>query len=562
MQNSSILLISDIHYTDNKDVSQFSNNNTNDFYQTWLNYLLNIEKKQNTKIKYIIIAGDIVEEAKKNEYIEIADILNRLITELKIEKQNVLIIPGNHDINRHRLAEYCDENDIIDAKASEQFDIKLSRYIKFYEEFFGKKLDVTKAVLSTITIDEINVIITGINSLVKESHLEKDHVGYVNAENLKTELQSILENEKKTIYIVTHHSFKETGRRELATISNASVIEGILDLLGINTYIYGHHHTSESKLDIKGDEGQIHRYIEIGSLGKIFSDSSGSFVNRFSVAICKSNEIELHDYAYMNLEWDEVNSNKYIHKLPIKQVLYSETEINEHELPEVTNEEINNEPKGFSKDIIICENSKFIFDVLKNELNYKEGHFHWENGEKTLGWINIASFLGNENVLFKIKQCIMEMHKQFFESVQVVLGYGLEGNIIGSYLLDYWIENKKIYHSYPSVHKKDEHIKIEKKLWNEYGTYKSVLLICDIMPPNSYLKEIIESSEELKKCTEYYILSLFCNRNLLKSDANIEFSKDIAIQKLSIAEVNIPVCNLDEKECIICSKGLKKIYTL
>lgn len=561
MINSAILLISDIHYTNDENRSQFYKGEKKDFYQKWENYLLNLQQKNNMKIKYLIITGDVVDTAKIVEYNEFADILQKLCTTFKIEKKNILIIPGNHDINRSKLEVHCDNEGIDVKKAATLFEIKLENFVKFYTKFFdGKSLDVKKSVLNTIYIEEVDVVIAGINSLVKESHLKDDHIGFIDRDKLKTELEEI---NSKNIYVATHHSFTHTGNRELATLKNADIVKETLGILGINTYIYGHHHTSESKLDIEGDDGKVYRYIEIGSLGKVLSNDNGaSYVNRFSVAICKEGELDLHDYAYISYEWEEVNGKKYVHRLPINQARINEKVVKWEELPTVDNSEVEIENIKDYKDIIFSKNANFLIEHLKKDYNYKEGHFHWKKGKKTLGWINIAAFLGNIEILIGIKECIMEMHRQNFMEVQVVLGYGMEGNIIGSCLLDYWIENKVSYHSYPSVHKNEEHIKLEKALWNEYGDFQKVLLICDIMPPISYLNEIIKSNEKLGKCSDLYVLSLFCNKNLLEEDSNISENNEISIHRFSLAEVNVKVCDMDEDKCMICKENLQKIYIL
>lgn len=565
MTNSAILFISDIHYTNDESRSQFCKEDKNNYYQKWENYLISLEQRNGIKIKYLVITGDVVDTAKKVEYNEIENILNKLCTTLKIEKKNVLIIPGNHDINRAKLESFCDENDIDVNKASTLCDVKLQNFIGFYKNFFHvQNLDVNKAILNYIFVEELDVIIAGVNSLVKESHLKRDHVGFVDIQMLKEELEAILKEGKKNIYVATHHSFTHTGNRELATLENAEVVKETLGLLGINTFIYGHHHTSESKLDIVGDRGEEHRYIEIGSLGKVLSNDNGaSYVNRFSVAICQTNELDLHDYAYTAYEWEEVNSSKYVHKLPINRTCIKEEVGNASDaLPIVSNSEVELEKVPVDNDVIICQKANFLIDYLKKDNNYREGHFHWKNGKKTLGWINIEAFLGNVEILSSIKECIMDMHSQSFRDVQVVLGYGMEGNIIGSSLMDYWIENNVSYHSYPSVHKCDEHIKLEKALWNEYGEFQKVLLICDIMPTTTYLDEIIESNEKLKECSDFYVLSLFYNKNLLKGDSKDTLDRRINIHKFSLAEVNIQICELDEKECMIYKEQLKKVYTL
>ena len=565
MRNSAILFISDIHYSNDSSRSQFTGDDSTGYYQKLENYLVELEKNNNIKFKYLVVTGDIADAAKTAEYNGFFFFLKELCKKFNILPENVLLLPGNHDINRSKLEDYCDENQISDRDASKYFEIKLKNFMVFYKNFFGRELEASNAILDYITIKEINTSILGLNSLVKESHLKSDHVGFIDISKLKQEIDDFLSKELSNIYIATHHSFSTTRNRELATLNNAEIVKETLNQYGINTYIYGHHHTSESKLEVIGDSGEIYRYIEVGSLGKILSNEKGeSYVNRFSIAVCKENELDLHDYAYASYEWNEINNNKYVHKLPARRLCCVETltTATTEELPDVeveSQEALKNRvPKS---EILVWEKAEFLMEHLKKDQNYREGHFHWKNGKKTLGWIDIPAFLGDIEILSKVKACIIEIHKQYFENVQVVIGYGIEGNIIGTSLLDYWIEKKIDYHFYPSVHKKEEHTSLEKSLWNEYNSFQKVLLIFDILPTNQYVEEIIKSNDELKKCSEFCVLSLFYNKNLIKNEAVVLNSK-IQIQKFALIEVDVPICELDEKECIIFREKIKKIYTL
>ena len=152
-----------------------------------------------------------------------------------------------------------------------------------------------------------------------------------------------------------------------------------------------------------------------------------------------------------------------------------------------------------SSPIYVYESSKFLFDFLKQEGNYREGHFHWRDNKKTLGWINIAAFLGNNLILEKIRMCIIDIFENHMQTVGVIVGYGMEGNIIGSSLVDYWIGHNKKYFFYPSVHKEGEHNDFEKDLWNQYQEYESILLICDIMPFADTLQDKINSAKTSDK---------------------------------------------------------------
>lgn len=564
MSKSAIVFISDIHYCEDTTKSQFRESDDNEYYQKWENCIADIEKTKDVKVKYLVISGDLVETGKRREYRILRTILDKFCKKFQISKKNILLIPGNHDINRSSLEAYCDAENKDESEAAKFYDIKLKNYIEFYREFYNKvegknDFDASNAILDSILIEEEGVLILGLNSLVKESH--STHVGYVDVQKLNEEIMRYLKD-KKAIFVVTHHSFTDTSDRELATIENVEPLKDVLGLKGINTFIYGHHHTSESKKDVIGDQEDTLRYIEIGSIGKILSNSNGeSYNNRFTIAICESGKFNVYDYNYTAGGWEERTNRKYSHELPI--VSRTKHMIDEDEVKELPRAKVDSsiENQISSKyEVYIYEKSNFLFEYLKRDGNYKEGHFHWKDKKKTLGWINIASFLGNIDILEKIKECIIDIFEQNMSGVSVAVGYGMEGNIIGSSLVDYWVENNIKYYFYPSVHKDNEHIDLEKSLWNDYDEYESVLLICDIMPPEEYLIEIIKSNTKLEACSKIYVLSLCTNFNLLELNEGNILGKEI--KRYSLVEFNVPVCEKNEEECLICKQGLSKIYSL
>lgn len=297
MSKQAIVFISDIHYCDDKTESQFREEDDNEYYQKWENCIADIEKSQDVKVKYLVISGDLVQTAKRKEYKALRRILDEFCDKFHIIKENILIIPGNHDINRSNLETYCDKNDIDESDASELYKEKLDNYTEFYKEFKGKKdFDASKVILDSIEIQEEDVLILGLNSLAKESYSR--HVGYVDVQKLKEEIKEYSQS-KKNIFVVAHHSFTNTRERELASIENSESLKEFLSLCGINTFIYGHHHISDSKKELVGEPEDTLRYIEIGSIGKILSNTNGeSYNNRFTIAICESGKFILHDYNY------------------------------------------------------------------------------------------------------------------------------------------------------------------------------------------------------------------------------------------------------------------------
>jgi len=72
-------------------------------YDIELEKLIYDVKKLESEIglpKYIVVSGDIAETSSKNEYDNAKIFFEGLIAALNVPKKNLIIVPGNHDINR------------------------------------------------------------------------------------------------------------------------------------------------------------------------------------------------------------------------------------------------------------------------------------------------------------------------------------------------------------------------------------------------------------------------------------------------------------------------------
>lgn len=75
-----------------------------------------------------------------------------------------------------------------------------------------------------------------------------------------------------------------------------------------------------------------------------------------------------------------------------------------------------------------------------------------------------------------------------------------------------------------------------------------------------YLAEILKSNTKLEACSKIYVLALFTNFNLLKQEQENKTNK--IIRRYSLAKLNVPICEKDEENCLICKQNLGKIYSL
>ena len=112
--NTGILLISDLHITDplyGRGVITSKFDDTNSFYNVFEQAVLdnseNAENEKRMKLKYIIVAGDVSDIALGSEFEKATVILEGLCDTFSVNKENVLIIPGNHDIDREEYRRFC-----------------------------------------------------------------------------------------------------------------------------------------------------------------------------------------------------------------------------------------------------------------------------------------------------------------------------------------------------------------------------------------------------------------------------------------------------------------------
>ena len=101
--DSAILHISDLHLVnftpvnDSIKLSYLAEND--DFLDLFIDSVTDECKKLKSKLSYILITGDLANEGTKQEYEKASIFINKLCEKLQVPKDNICIVPGNHDIN-------------------------------------------------------------------------------------------------------------------------------------------------------------------------------------------------------------------------------------------------------------------------------------------------------------------------------------------------------------------------------------------------------------------------------------------------------------------------------
>ena len=98
---------------------------------------LDLLKRENQLVpQLVIVSGDLAEWGLPAEFNQAREFLVKLIEHLGLERDRVIIVPGNHDINRKSCEAYFNACDADGETPVPPFWPKWKQYAHFFEEFY------------------------------------------------------------------------------------------------------------------------------------------------------------------------------------------------------------------------------------------------------------------------------------------------------------------------------------------------------------------------------------------------------------------------------------------
>ncbi|HEY3571201.1 MAG TPA: metallophosphoesterase [Thermoanaerobaculia bacterium] len=203
---------------------------------------------------HLVVSGDLVYTGTDAEYRQVLECLNELCEGIKLSKERVHIVPGNHDINWT-----LSNND-----PAQRFE----PFLKFLKDFFGEELLAAKFprlgkleygshpaahVILSISADErLGLTVLGLNSCVFET--SQDHFGFVGQRQLdiaRDLLDSVALPGIRVAIIHHHlHPYPELLKArtaadawlDLSIIRDSGNVERWLEKHGFDVVLHGHKH--------------------------------------------------------------------------------------------------------------------------------------------------------------------------------------------------------------------------------------------------------------------------------------------------------------------------------
>ncbi len=237
---------------------------------------LDILKQEDIIPNFIAVTGDIAEWSLRSEYALAGRFLGGIAEHLDIDRRFVVMVPGNHDINRDlcnaaRLTAKAEEN-----KFEPPYFQKFKFYAEFFHEFYKKVVFPANVEPYQFTEDNLfvnfcfpdqGVVFAGLNSCIDESEKEP-HYGNITVGQLKKSANAlnIYDPEKKMLRIaLMHHNFVRSSENDEENLKDADELKPLILKEGFHLILHGHQHISRHEITGKGNE--VVNVLATGSAG-------------------------------------------------------------------------------------------------------------------------------------------------------------------------------------------------------------------------------------------------------------------------------------------------------
>jgi 3',5'-cyclic AMP phosphodiesterase CpdA len=213
--------------------------------------ILDLEKLRQDEVipDLMIMTGDLAEWGRKPEFDGVFDLIVGLEKELLLPRARVIVIPGNHDINRDACEAYFKECSADDLSPVKPYWPKWRHYTHFFGQLYR---DIPQYVFSEeqywtlFEIEALKVVVAGLNSTIAESHRDEDHYGWVGEPQLRWFAQK-LDSYRREGWLrigVIHHNVVRGAELDDENLRDANDLKRVLGT-HLNCVLHGHTHEAD-----------------------------------------------------------------------------------------------------------------------------------------------------------------------------------------------------------------------------------------------------------------------------------------------------------------------------
>ncbi|MBQ4901248.1 metallophosphoesterase [Paenibacillus sp. Marseille-P2973] len=253
----------------------------------------------------LIVTGDLTHKGGKFTP-DITEFLNSLIDSMKISKEKVYIVPGNHDLKRDdvrglmiegikniKSGDPSDQLDKAIATASPRNTIykSFNGFFKFYKQLIGEEYPKNE-VHFIRNSEKCNIV--HINTCLVAYTANEEKTLLVAKQKLLACLNKLEGDSSKLNIAIGHHTI------ECMSDTDKKALQNNFDDYRIDLYLSGHVHQANYDIEANGNNQILHI---VSGAGLVDSYANGGFVTaKISTSNAKA-EIQYHSWSQDNSYW-------------------------------------------------------------------------------------------------------------------------------------------------------------------------------------------------------------------------------------------------------------------
>lgn len=559
-----ILHISDLHFSENCIL------NDKKFMQNLYENISKI-KDEFGSISNLIVTGDLVDIGNARYMGNAFGIIHEIAQQAGITESNIIIVPGNSDIEddelvkHYNIARSGDENLYYSLHG-----LKQPTFEKEYNDFYIKnnverEFNVDRYYFDVISNEKMCFLLINSNYYYGKSTQPPKNI---NMSKMQNELDQIMSGIRDDILVIpVGHSILNIGLDD----ENEEILAKY-NFRHIQLFISGFIHNNIKQKQYSIDE----HILTTGKLGvEQNSDATHPCFAVYRID-CKKNitngnnevKYKIRNNQFM---YDKDDDGKW--SVPLRQPTDTPIEI---KLSTLNPSKITGETLASSKAIEttpLNQNCNWLMKIIKDKKLYKSGHFHFSESRMSLSMIRTDDILSNKIYRRKIALELfksIQLNTDLYSSNDVtILGFGIEGNILGATLMMYEWSRDKQYIYYPDHN--EGYNEFEKRI-NEDTLSSTLLILTDVVNTGYSIAELIKMISKIEGniIKQIYVYStihksiIYPNESFFKDyfDSNQE-DCDINIKYNTLLYIRDNKCAFEKcSDCDLYNNQLVEVHKL
>lgn len=214
-----------------------------------LDDLVHLREEHGVRPDLIVASGDLTERGWPVEFDQVSAFLGPLAEGLKLPRSRVVMVPGNHDVNRRKCASYfadCEEHGRDPVPPYwPKWEPYATMFANFYRGVPGIAFPPNQP-WTCYEMADLKTVVAGLNSTMAETHLDGTHYGSCGEEQFRWFARRLGEYRRQGwLRIgVLHHNPVPLGHDDDSSLRDADKFEAFL-AGHLNLVLHGHTHAGK-----------------------------------------------------------------------------------------------------------------------------------------------------------------------------------------------------------------------------------------------------------------------------------------------------------------------------